>query len=117
PRLDRLVADRLYQEALPHSRRSQPEDVALLGDEPAGRQVEHLLLLDRWVESPVELVQRLQLAEQRRFDPALELAVAPHRQLVPEDQLQELEVAQAMTGGLLEADLQALQETGEAQLL
>jgi hypothetical protein len=68
-----------------------------------------LLLLDRRVERPVEVLQRLQLAELRRLDPALHLAVAAHGQLVLQDQLQELGVIEAVAGCLLEADLQAVQ--------
>ena len=47
----------------------------------------------------------------------LELAVAADRQLVLEDQLQKLTVAQAMAGSLLQADFQTLQQAGEAELL
>src|SRR5262249_17379557 len=85
--------------------------------EPADRQVEHLLLLDRWVERPVELVQGFQLAEQRRLDPTLELTVGPHRQFILNDQRQELDMTQTMSGRLLEADLKALQEPGQPKLL
>jgi hypothetical protein len=82
------IADRLHQEALPHPGRAQPEHVASLADEPASRQVEHLLPLDRRIEGPVELVQRLELAAQRRLDPPLQPAVRAHSQLVADDQLE-----------------------------
>ena len=87
--LDRLVADRLDQEALAHSRRPQPEHVAALAEEPAARQVVHLLSRNRRVERPVKVLQRLPLAKLGRLEPSLELAIATHRQFILEDQLQE----------------------------
>ncbi len=70
-RLDGLVADGLGQMALADAGRSEQEHVAGLADEAAGGQVEDLLLLDRRVERPVEVVQRLQLAEAGGLDAAV----------------------------------------------
>ena len=42
--LDRLIADRLDEEALAHAGRSEEQHVAAFADEPARRQVEDLFL-------------------------------------------------------------------------
>jgi hypothetical protein len=63
------------------------------------------------------VVERLQLAELGRLDASLQRAVGPHRQLVLEDQLQELDMVEVVAGGLVQTHLQAFQQPGQTQLL
>ena len=70
-----LLGQNLRLSSLADTRRSQQQHVACLADESAGGQVEDLLLLDRRVEGPVELVQRFHFSKQGRFDAAGDL---PH---------------------------------------
>ena len=117
-RLDRLVADGLHQEALAHARADPAR--ARRGVSRTKRQVARsktcFFLIDG-LNDQSKSSSGLQLAEQRRLDAPLQLAVGPHRQFVLQDQFQELGVAQAVAGGLLQPHLQALQQPGEAQLL
>ena len=57
--LDRLVAQCLHQERLPHAGRSHPQHVPALPDEPAAGQIVNLLLLDGRVEAEIEILQGL----------------------------------------------------------
>ena len=112
-----MVAEGLDQVAFADARRPQPEHVAGLADEAAGGQVVNLLLLEGGVERPVEAVEGLEFAEAGGLDAALEEPVGTHGQLVLQDQLQELGVVEAVAGGLLQAHLQAVEESRQPQLL
>ena len=54
-----LVGEGLGQVALAHASLSQQQDVLAGLDELAGGQVKDLLLVEPWVEAPVEVLQRL----------------------------------------------------------
>ena len=116
--LDGLVADGLHQNdscrrpAVPASSTSRR-----FADEAARRQVEDLLLLDRRVEGPVEVVQGFQLAEASGLDAPVQLPLAAHDQFVLQDQFQELGVVEMVAGRFLQAHVQAFQQPGQAQLL
>ena len=112
-----MVADGLGQEALADAGRAHEEHVAGFADEAAGGQVEDLLLLDRRVERPVEVVEGLQFAEAGGLDSPLQLAVGADGQFVLEDQFQELGVVEAVAGRFLQADVERLQQPREPQLL
>src|SRR5579884_2593317 len=103
--------------AFAHAGRSQKQEVPALAEEAAAGQVVDLLLLDRRVEGPVEVLQRLQLAEAGRLGAALQLAVGADGQLVLEDQLQELGMAEVIAGGFLQAEIERLQQARQPQLL
>ena len=66
-RPDRPVAEHLHQTTLASARRGQQQNVSGLTDESAGGQVVYLLFLDRGVELPVEVFQRLEVADPARF--------------------------------------------------
>ena len=53
--LDSLVSNRLDQVTFPGAWRSSEQAVTTLSDKPAGRQIEYLFFLDRWIELPVEI--------------------------------------------------------------
>src|ERR1700722_9741195 len=116
-RLQRLVAQRLPEKALADAWRSQQQHVPGLADKAARCQIEDLLLLDRRVERPVEVLQGLQLAKLGGLDTPPQLAIATHRQFVVQDHLQKLRMVQAVAGRLVESDFQAFQQPGQTQLL
>jgi len=86
------------------------------GDEVAGGQVVEVLAGDGRVEAPIEVVERLEGAELGGADTAVELALAAGGELVLEDEFEELEVGEPVGGGFLEADIEAVTQTGEPEL-
>lgn len=81
-----------------------------------GRQLEDLLLGDRWIEAPIKLVERLEPVEVGDLHPALDLALMADVDLVLQDEGQKLLVAELVGGGLLEPDRQGLAQPGEMKL-
>ena len=114
--LDRQITDRLDEERLAGARRSQEQDVAGFADEAAGGQVEDLLAWDRRVERPVEVIERLEFAELGPLHTAFDLSLIADQQLVLQDQLQELGMAQLVTGRFLQPDVQGFGQPRQAQL-
>ena len=98
------------------ARRADQQHVAGFADEPAGGQVEDLLPLDRRIEGEVEFVERLQFAELGRLHAAVDLPLLADQQLVLQDQLQELGVAELVAGRFLQAHIQRLGQSRQAQL-
>jgi hypothetical protein len=92
--------------ALSDTRRAEHDRIAALAHEATGRQVVDLLLLDRAVEVEIKILQRLGLAEPRRFDVPLDLSLVAHGQLVVQHQFQELGVTQSIGGCLLQAHVE-----------
>jgi len=78
--------------------------------------VEDLFARDRRVERPVEVVERLEFAELGRFDAPPDLLLIAHEKFALEDKLQELGVAELMTGRLFQADVEGFGRTRQAQL-
>jgi len=91
--------------------------VSRFPDELAGRQVVDLLPLDRWVEIPTEILERLhRLPEGRHLHPPSDHPILPDVELVLEHELEELLVAEAVPPGLLEPNVQRLGRAGEPEL-
>ena len=102
---------------LADARRTGQQHVAVLTHESARRQVVDLLLLDRAVEVPVEVLQGLRLAEPGRLQAAGDQPLLTHGQLVGQHQFQELGVVQAVGRRLLQAHFQRLGHPAQTQLL
>lgn len=84
---------------------TEPENVALVSNELAGRQVKDAVLFDRGVERQIELFQPLHVAEAGRCNSAGDLATIANQQFVLQGQFQELAMSQAATGRLVQPDL------------
>jgi hypothetical protein len=115
--LDGMVAECLGQKTLADAWRPQKQNVAMVSDEVARRQLEDRLFGDRCVEAPIELIESLDLAELSGLDAPLQLAIGTHSEFVVEDQLQELAMIEMIGGGLVQTHFQGGQQTGQAKLL
>ena len=113
---DGFVADSLGQMRLPNPRRAEKKNVFGLSDKVAGGQIENLLAVDGWVESPIEIFQRFESAEISGFGATRHLALLPDIEFVLADQLQELGMAQPVGDRFLKSDIQGLDQTGETEL-
>src|SRR6185369_2576921 len=82
----------------------------------AAGQIEDLLLLHRGIEGPLEVVERLVLAEAGGFQATLELAIGADREFVLEDQLQELAMVQGVALRFLQAHVQTGKQPRQTQL-
>jgi len=69
------------------------------------------------LEAPVELVEGLEGAELSGLGATSQKTLLADVEFVLEDQFEELAVAQAIGGGFLQPNGQALAQTGQAQLL
>jgi hypothetical protein len=58
-----MIAERLRQETFADAGRTEEQNVAAFAQEVAGGQFENQLLGDGGVETPVELIERLDLTE------------------------------------------------------
>ena len=86
-------------------------------DEPTGGQVVDLLLVDRWIEREVKVLERLELAKGSRLDPPADEPIRTHDQFVLQDQFQELGMGQLVAGCFSEPNLQRFGQPGQPQLL
>ena len=116
PGADRLLADGLRDVALADAGRADQEDVLRFADEPAGRDVEDLRPLDLRVEAPVEVLESLLVAEARGLHATVEEPLLPDGEFVLERELEELEMVEAVAGGLLQADVEGRREAREPEL-
>ena len=73
----------------------------MLTHEAASRQVEDLFLLDRAIEVPVEVFQRPLLTKGRGRGAAIDQSLLPHRQLILQNQFQELDMVESVGLGFL----------------
>ena len=85
-------------------------------EELAGGQFEDLLAWERGVEVPVELVEWLQVSEQCKLGPTIELPLAVDGKFVLEDEFEELKVVEPAGLGFLDSDVEGLGESGESEL-
>jgi len=114
--LDRFVADRLGDVGLAQTGRAKEEDIGVLADELTGGQVEELVLGQLWVKAPVKVLEGFEGMEPSDVFAAFEMTLAADVDLVLEDELQELGMAESVGGRLLQADGERGAEAGEAQL-
>ena len=114
--LPQSSSGRLGDVPLARARRPDQQDVPRLTDEPPRGQVEDLPAFDRRVEREVELVQRLVFTEAGGLDAAGDQPLIAHQQLVLQQKLEELAIAQVMTGGLLQAHVQRCGRSREPKL-
>ena len=89
----------------------------MLSNEVAGRQLEDRLFGDVGIEAPIELIERLDLAELGGLDAPLQLAIGADGEFVLKDQLQEFAMIEMIGGGLVQTHLQGGQQAGQAKLL
>ncbi len=115
--LDGLIADGLSQVALAQAWRADEENVTVLTDELGGGQFVDGLAFDGRIEGPVKVLEGfVGIAEAGRALAFFDQALLTHVELVLEDQFQELLVRQLMSPGLLQAQFETGQQTGQAQL-
>ena len=88
----------------------------MLSQEAARGQVVHLILLDRWIETPIEVFQALEFSKGGRVHPPRDLPVLPHQELVLQDQLQELGMGQVVARRFVQPHVERLGQAGEPQL-
>ena len=104
----RLVADRLDQEALADARRTHQQHVAGLADEAARARSKTCFFLIDGLNDQSNSSRVFSSRNCAALTRRLQLPVGTHHQFVLQDQLQELGVVEAVAGGLLQPDLQAL---------
>jgi hypothetical protein len=104
--LDGGVADGLGDVGLAGSWWSHEENVACVVEELAGGEFEEVSSWDAGVEVPVELIDGLQVSELRKLGTSFKLAVIANSELVLEDKLKELEVAQSAGLSFVESDIE-----------
>ncbi len=98
------------------ARRSEKKDIFGLSDEIAGGQIKNVFAVDGRIETPVEIFQRLQAAKISGLGASFHQPLLADIDFVLADQFQELGMAQAVGGRFLQAHVQSLQQTGEAEL-
>ena len=100
---------------MPNSRGPEEEDVAVLPDEAAGGELEYLPPIDRGVEAEVEVLDCAGVPEAGGLDAALDGAVIADGELIGDDELEELGMAERVSLGLLEPHLEAREEPRETK--
>ncbi len=93
------------------------QHVVVALDEGAGREFEDLGLGDRGIEGEVEVLDGLRVLEVRAPDALHELLRLAPLHLVGEQPVEEFREGEVVVDGLLGAQLERLQDAGEAQLL
>ena len=110
-RFDDMIADGLSQMTFPQARWSDQEDIPALPDELAGSQVIHLLPLDGGIKGPVEILQRLVIAEACGFGALIDDTLLADIEFILEEQFQKLFMRQLMRLGFVQAQFQAGQKS------
>jgi hypothetical protein len=93
---------------------SQKEHIAVFGKEAAGGEIEDGFLGKAGIEGPVEGIEGFDLPEAGSLDAAAELAVGTHEQFVLQEQFEEFGMTEAVALGLVETDIKALGQAGQA---
>ena len=101
---------------LARARRAEKQHVAALTEEASAGQVVDLLLVDRPIERPVELVERLLIAEHGGLGAAFDESVTADEEFVLKDEFEELGVGQLVTCCLLQAYVERSCQAGQPQL-
>ena len=114
-RLDSVITEGLHQMALTHPGRPHHEQIPVLTDEIACRQLVELLTFDARVKAPIKLLERFCIPEAGPFLSLLDESLLPNVEFVLKHQFQELSVRQLMSGRLVKANLQAAEETGQTE--
>lgn len=107
----RPFADRLGEVRLADAGRPDDQDILLLVDEVARRQVDDLGLGHLWIERPVEVLEVLGALETGPPHPQIELLGFPALDFVRAEAQQELGVAEVVIDGLLRTKIERLQDT------
>ena len=117
PGFDGLCADGLGQVAFAHSGRPCQQHVAVLPDEVTGCQFVNAGSGHRWVKAEVEVFEVALLAKAGGLIVALDQTLVADVDFVLEHQFEELTVGEAVGFGFLKAQLNAVEQSREAQLL
>ena len=72
--------------------------------------------MDGWIKTPIEVFQRFQATEVSGLGAAFDQPLLADVDFVLADQFQELGMAQPVGDRFLQAHVQGLQQTGEAEL-
>jgi hypothetical protein len=113
PGSDGFGSEGLVEVGFPDSGRADEEGVAFLADEVAGGEFVDAGAGDGGVEG--EVFQAAGAAEGGGFGAAQDLALLANVDFVLEDKFQEVGVGQVVALGFLEAHVEALEESGEAE--
>ena len=97
-------------------RRAKEKDILGLADEVAGGQIKNLFAVDGRIEAPIEVFQRFEAAEISGLGAAFYQPLLAHIDFVLADQFQELGVAKPVGDCFLQAHVQSLQQTRQAEL-
>jgi len=89
----------------------------MLANEFPSRQIEDLFAFDRPIKVPVEIVQRLLIAETGCARPTSHHAFVTDRQFVGEEEFQKLGIVEVIGCSLLESNVQRGGQAAESQLL
>jgi hypothetical protein len=103
--------------AFSHPWRANKKRVALLADKVRGGQFVNARAIDRRIEGEVEVVQRADLAEVGSFLAPGDCALLSHVEFVLENDFQELMVWESAGFSFLEAQLERVKQSREAQSL
>jgi hypothetical protein len=114
--LDDMKAKGLDDVAFADAGRSEEENVAVLAEEASGGEVEDLLPGELRIEGPVEGVEGFEIAEAGGVDATLDLSIGANEEFVLEKEFEEVGVAEAIGLGFMQADIETLGQSGEAEL-
>ena len=109
------MSDGLGEVGLADAGLAADQGVAALADEGAGGEVEDLLAVDARIEAEVEQLQGLGGIDRATADPEVEPLVLAALGLVLDQARQELDVRPLLGDRLLGADLERVEDAGEAQ--
>jgi hypothetical protein len=101
-----LVAEGLCEMRFPDTGGPLSEDRFVPFDKATGRQIEHLLAIDRGVKAEIESLQRLAEIDRRAPEPQLQLFLCAALDFVFDETLEEIDVKELLRDGLLRPDLQ-----------
>jgi len=101
-----MMPDRLDDVTFSRSRRAAYQNPTAFPEKLARRQVVDLFSLDRAVEIPIKILKALLVTEAGSLRASGDEAVLANRQLVLENQLQELVIVEPSALGLMDSYLQ-----------
>ena len=114
--LDGFIADGLGEVGFANAGRADEEDIGAFADEVASGQFVDLFPRYGAVKPPVKVLQRFEFGELRRAGAQFDALLMTQIDLVLEDQLQELQMAEPVGPGLLESEFQRGAHAGEFEL-
>ena len=111
------VADGLRDVALADAGLADQQHVVVAGDEVGGRQVDDLVAGDLRVEAEVEVLEGLAALEVRPAQARGRLFAVAAFDLVVQEPVEEFLEGESIVDGLAAAQIEGLEDAGQAQLL